>query len=121
MAKKESAAEERERLVATLQNKFARWEQLYTDGGFDPFWPDGTNLNLVRNHIRISMNKIALVFSPAERPVLWSHELPPEVPENYMAHAETYRAFAEERIASGELPLEKAVWYRQLLEKRRPC
>lgn len=27
------------------------WNQLYQFGGSDPFWPDGTGLNLTRNHI----------------------------------------------------------------------
>ena len=37
--------------AAELENSFARWEELFKNGGSDPFWTDGMNLNLVRNHI----------------------------------------------------------------------
>lgn len=34
-----------------LVEDFARWDHLFEYGGQDPFWEDGCNLNLVRNHI----------------------------------------------------------------------
>lgn len=36
--------------AAALENDYARWYELFTKGGFDPSWADGSNLNLVRNH-----------------------------------------------------------------------
>lgn len=38
-------------LEASLIADFVRHDQLFTVGGSDPFWPDGTNLMLKRNHI----------------------------------------------------------------------
>ena len=37
--------------TAALENEYAQWDELFTKGGSDPFWTDGSNLNLVRNHI----------------------------------------------------------------------
>lgn len=38
-------------LIITLIDDFDRHELLLTKGGSDPFWPDGVNLMLKRNHI----------------------------------------------------------------------
>lgn len=40
-----------EELVRELERDYARWEQVYMAGSKDPFWPDGVNANLCRNHI----------------------------------------------------------------------
>lgn len=38
-------------LQQRIKDSFKRWEKLRRRGTTDPFWPDGTNMNLVRNHI----------------------------------------------------------------------
>ena len=40
-----------ENLLEELKKAYAQWESLYKQGGSDPFYPDGVNLNLVRNHL----------------------------------------------------------------------
>ena len=40
-----------EELVRELEKDYARWEQVYMAGSKDPFWPDGVNANLCRDHI----------------------------------------------------------------------
>ncbi len=37
--------------ATALENEYARWDELFTKGGSDPFWTDGVNLELTRNHI----------------------------------------------------------------------
>lgn len=37
--------------ATALENSFARWDELFTNSGSDPFWTDGVSLNIVRNHI----------------------------------------------------------------------
>lgn len=37
--------------IETIKRSFERHEELLTEGGQDPLWPDGVNANLVRNHI----------------------------------------------------------------------
>ena len=41
----------KENPLEELEKAYAQWESLYQQGGSDPFYPDGVNLNLVRNHI----------------------------------------------------------------------
>ena len=50
---------------AELQQSFERWEHLRVDGGSDPLWSDGSNMNLVRNHILIAKRRIEGIFSLA--------------------------------------------------------
>lgn len=38
-------------LVVQIRRSFSRWKHIKAHGTTDPFWPDGTNMNLVRNHI----------------------------------------------------------------------
>ena len=93
MTRKENPLEE-------LEKAYAQWESLYKQGGSDPFYPDGVNLNLVRNHI--------LYFKTANRgnPALYKNsevyqrELPPQVEDSYMARAEEIRAHAKDALAS---------------------
>lgn len=76
------------------------WNQLYQFGGSDPFWPDGTGLNLTRNHIisyKMGIHKLceeyALpIHTEADCPT------PREVDNNYMAHADLIRTKAEETL-----------------------
>lgn len=37
---------------------YKHWKDIYNNGCNDPFWCDGTNLNLVRNHIEYYRRKI---------------------------------------------------------------
>jgi len=46
---------------AELRQEYERWDQLFYHGGQDPFWTDGANLNLVRNHI-ISCREISHLY-----------------------------------------------------------
>ena len=38
-------------LEKELNDSFRRWAHIIKNGAGDPHWPDGTNLNLIRNHI----------------------------------------------------------------------
>ncbi|AFV02277.1 hypothetical protein DHBDCA_p1248 [Dehalobacter sp. DCA] len=75
-------------LEAELQQAFDRWEALYKFGGHDPFWSDGCNLNLVRNHISHYKQKIEESYEPQNYPAIFYREAPPEVSQDYMARSE---------------------------------
>lgn len=71
----------------SIRREFDRWNDLAINGCTDPFWTDGANMRLVRNHImywyRILWERGFTVKDffggyPYERPV------PPEVPLKYM-------------------------------------
>ena len=70
-----------------IRHEFDLWNELATNGCSDPFWTDGANMRLVRNHIlywyRTLWERgftIRDFFGdyPYEQPV------PPEVPYSYM-------------------------------------
>ena len=51
-----------EELVRELEKDYARWEQVYMAGSKDPFWPDGVNANLCRNHILCGKRRIRELY-----------------------------------------------------------
>ena len=40
-----------EQIRASIDERFRAWNQIAQHGCSDPGWPDGVNMNLVRNHI----------------------------------------------------------------------
>lgn len=96
------------RLTRDLTNSFARWEFLHEYGGQDPFWPDGVNLDLVRNHILSYKESIReLVEAETEEmslfglayPDIYYRETPMKVPGDYMARPDAIRQRAKEQLA----------------------
>ena len=81
--------------AAELQKDHDRWEHLYTHGGSDPFWSDGCNLMLVRNHIINDRRRIEETMSPDEYPQIYHEPVPPEVDRDYMARPVEIRAAAK--------------------------
>lgn len=54
----------------------------------DPFWPDGCNLNLTRNHIIADRKRIEMLCEEHELPLPeeYYYKIPPVVDDNYMAN-----------------------------------
>lgn len=85
-----------------LRQEHERWNQLFSHGGQDPAWPDGVNLNLVRNHI-IACRKL-LEQEGGEMPEEYGWPVPPELPKDYMARTkeiwyhgiESYKKYIED-------------------------
>lgn len=69
----------------SLRESFDRWQFIYEHGCNDPGWPDGTNLNLVRNHILHYKRQIEETMEPGAYPEIYHRALPPEVSGDYMA------------------------------------
>lgn len=80
---------ETENFAEELVKSFEHWEQLREYGGSDPFYADGTNMNLVRNHIMYYKQKIMEQYgSDYEKyPEIFYRETPPEVRDSYMARS----------------------------------
>lgn len=77
-----------EELVRELERDYARWEQVYMAGSKDPFWPDGVNADLCRNHILCGKRRIRELYPDAEMPEIYYRPLPQELPAEYMARKE---------------------------------
>jgi len=85
----------RKTLDEQLKERYARWEHLYKYGGQDPNWPDGVNLNLVRNHI-INIKK--QMKEAGELTDTYYRDTPPRVDNDYMARADEIRAKAKKSL-----------------------
>lgn len=76
-----------ESLEATLIADFARHESLLTIGGCDPFWPDGTNMMLKRNHIIYHKSKLKELNTQYNLPLpeIYFRPTPEPVDSEYQA------------------------------------
>lgn len=85
--------------AAELENDYARWDKLFTNGGSDPSWSDGVNLNLVRSQIIYGKQKLAECgASLFGLPDVYYRETPPEVDNDYMAHPDEIRENARKAM-----------------------
>lgn len=84
--KKES--EKIEQYCAGIREEIARWKQINENGCNDPFWSDGTNMNLVRNHIIYYKGKILELCTIRRIPFPEEYYLatPPLANNDYMAN-----------------------------------
>lgn len=79
-----------------LHDSYELWNTLYTTIGHDPTWPDGVNLNLVRNHILYYRHQCE---DAGVYPEEYSLEVPEEVDNNYCACADEIRSEAVKKLA----------------------
>lgn len=85
----------KEALDEWLKREYDQWNHLYTYGGQDPFWSDGCNMHLVRNHIIYIKKQME---EAGELTDTYFRELPPEVDRNYMARADEIRENAKKSL-----------------------
>ena len=80
---------EKENLIEELTKSFERWEHLKEYGGSDPSYADGTNMNLVRNHIMYYKSRMVEEYGGdyEKYPEIFYREVPPKVHDDYMARA----------------------------------
>ena len=83
-----------EALIQSIEDSYASWKRYMTEGGSDPFWADGVNMNLLCNHIISYRKQLEEMCVNGERPDILNRELPPEMPDNYMARADEIREAA---------------------------
>lgn len=81
-----------------LDAAYKHWGDLKKNGCSDPAWPDGVNLNLVRNHIiywyrllrERTSQTVQLSMFDAGMDLRNERPLPPEVPDKYMVPTGKY-------------------------------
>ena len=71
-----------------IKSEIARWKHINECGCNDPFWPDGCNMNLVRNHIIYYRGKIEELCMEhgVTLPPEYYLPVPKEVSSKYIAH-----------------------------------
>lgn len=70
-----------------IRQEIEHWKDINQNGCNDPFWPDGCNMNLTRNHIIYYQSKIREICTENRLalPDEYYLAVPPEVDANYMA------------------------------------
>lgn len=93
MAKRKTPEQSVQELCRNIRQEIAHWIDLNENGGQDPFYADGTNMNLVRNHIIYDKRQIMELC--AEHGISLPEEMylpiPPEVDMYYMANLKQKR------------------------------
>ena len=82
MTKKQSPKEE---LAQQLRESHRRWQHLLEFGGQDPFYEDGVNMNLVRNHIIYERRMCEEKLEAGDYPEEYYLPVPEKVPDDFMA------------------------------------
>lgn len=91
---------QQEDYAKSLEESFGQWEYLLNYGGSDPFWPDGTNMNLVRNRICYYRGKLEEQYGEDKHlyPEVYFREVPPEMEHDYLANVYAIREGAKEKL-----------------------
>ena len=92
MAKKKKMMPEQElrKCRDDLMGSYERWGDLRLNGGSDPAWPDGVNMELARCHIIDDQRRTVEICTAngLPYPPEISLPVPPEAPKGYMAGLE---------------------------------
>ena len=91
--KKKTPEQKLKELCKAIQSEIDHWEHINQNGCNDPFWPDGCNMNLTRNHIIYAKNQISVICKEHELPIPEAMYLPipPKVNDYYMANLKNKR------------------------------
>lgn len=68
-----------ESLASDLEAEYARWDELLTNGGSDPTWSDGVNMNLVQGRIVARRRDLLQLCGDGEKPAILDREEPPRM------------------------------------------
>ena len=71
----------RETLKERLEDSFCRWDKELLSGGSDPYYTDGQNMNLLRNHIISAKYDMK---EAGEFPEIYHRKTPEKLPEHFM-------------------------------------
>lgn len=85
--KKKTPEQELKELCSDIRQEIEHWEDINKNGCNDPFWPDGCNMNLTRNHIIYAKYRIAQICAVNKFPIPEEAYLPtpPKVDDYYMS------------------------------------
>lgn len=78
----------------TIKREIAHWCYMRGHGCSDPHWPDGCNMNLTRNHVIYSKQRLEELCAQAgcDLPEEYYLPIPPKVSDQYMADMDGARA-----------------------------
>ena len=85
---KDSPEQKVKQYCGEIRKEISQGKEINQSGCNDPFWPDGVNMNLTRNHIIYYQRLIAEICTENQLPLPVEYYLsvPPEVDNYYMAN-----------------------------------
>lgn len=94
------AAREIRKLCRDIQKEVNHWQDIAVNGCSDPFWTDGCNMNLTRNHVIYDKRLIREICGQIsmDLPEEYFIATPPEVSVVYMATMKAADEYHERRI-----------------------
>lgn len=81
----------KEQLAEGIRESHEQWKRLWENGGVDPFWTDGVNLNLVRNHIIYGCRLCEEELQEGDYPEEYYLPIPEKVPDGLMVKSAEIR------------------------------
>lgn len=94
--------QEIESIRKDIVRELEHWQYLRKYGCQDPFWPDGVNMNLTRNHIIYDKTRLLELCQDGNLPEEYYLPTPPEVDNDYLARKNKYFKTRKKRIEEGE-------------------
>lgn len=97
---KQGPRQKLKQLIQNIEESFERWSYLITTGGSDPFYTDGCNANLVRNHIIYYKKEIIELCSENNLTTseIITRPTPEGVSDSYMAKSDEIRTDAQKSL-----------------------
>lgn len=89
MARKQMSR--KEQLAEVIRESYEQWKRLWENGGKDPFWTDGANLNLVRNHIIYGRRLCEEELQEGDYPEEYYLPIPEKVHQDLMVKSDEIR------------------------------
>ena len=82
---KPTPEQEIEQLRKDIVRELEHWRALREYGCQDPFWPDGTNMNLTRQHVIYAKERLKELIPDGSLPEEYYLPTPPVVDNDYLA------------------------------------
>lgn len=82
---KPTTEQEIEQLRKDIVQEIEHWKNLRKYGCQDPFWPDGMNMNLTRNHVIYDKERLKELIPDGNLPEEYYLPTPPKVDNIYLA------------------------------------
>ncbi len=85
---KDSPEQKVKQYCEEIRKEIQHWKDINQNGCNDPFWSDGCNMNLTRNHIIYDQEQVRKICEENQIPLPEEYYLsaPPEVNNQYMAN-----------------------------------
>ena len=112
MKKKKEPEEEIREYCISILKEASHWNDINENGCNDPFWEDGCNMNLTRNHILYYKKKIETLCQEYHIPLPseYYHPVPPEVSDHYMANLKQKERVERFLTAGRKLVTKKTIY-----------